>query len=211
MTEESINSNKLPWNSTTFSKKKKDCLKSKKIFVGGLVFTTTKKQLTDYFSQFGTVNDSIIIVDRDGKPRGFGFVTFQDQSSIDKVLETTSHKIADKLVECKLAFPKALLEAEEQNKKGKETKQESSEDDTHKTEEIAYNKMYEGFNCDAFSTSKTGEVQVSQIPEKAFSPNEKIEPQLRKVFVGGLPHNLELPQFQKYFAQFGTIDDIVIL
>jgi hypothetical protein len=51
--------------------------------------------------------------------------------------------------------------------------------------------MYERFNELAFQTSdKTGEVEVSYIPERAFLPNEKIDPQLRKVFVGGLPHNL---------------------
>ena len=64
----------------------------------------------------------------------------------------------------------------------------------------------------AFQTSEvTGEIEVSYIPEKAFHPNEKIDPQLRKVFVGGLPHNLELSQFKAYFIKFGTIDDIVIL
>jgi RNA-binding protein Musashi len=51
---------------------------------------------------------------------------------------------------------------------------------------------------------------VNHIPEKAFG-GEKIEIQLRKVFVGGLPHFLELEQFREYFSQFGAIDDIVIL
>ncbi len=104
-----------------------------------------------------------------------------------KVLEVVSHRINDKIVECKQAFPKALLEAEEQKKI-----EDSSEEDTHKEVDTAYAIMYEGFNKDAFSTSKSGEVQVSCIPEKAFLPNEKIDAQLRKVFVGGLPHNLEL-------------------
>lgn len=72
--------------------------------------------------------------------------------------------------------------------------------------------MYEKINEMAFQTSeKTGEVEVSCIPERAFHPNEKIDAQLRKVFVGGLPHNLELAQFRSYFSKFGTIDDIVIL
>jgi len=53
--------------------------------------------------------------------------------------------------------------------------------------------MYKGFNEIAFQASKTtGEIEVSQIPQGAFHPNEKIDAQLRKVFVGGLPHNLEL-------------------
>lgn len=54
---------------------------------------------------------------------------------------------------------------------------------------------------------------MTHIPEKILGmmQNEKIDAQLRKVFVGGLPHNLELTQFRSYFSKFGTIDDIVIL
>ena len=75
-----------------------------------------------------------------------------------------------------------------------------------------YKQMYKNFNEKAFQKSaSTGEIEVSHIPEKAFAPNEKIDAQLRKVFVGGLPHNLELSQFRAYFQRFGTIDDIVIL
>ena len=58
---------------------------------------------------------------------------------------------------------------------------------------------------------KEGEYEVRHIPEKAFDSSEKIDAQLRKVFVGGLPHNLELPTFRTYFRAFGPIDDIVIL
>ena len=46
--------------------------------------------------------------DRDHKPRGFGFVTFEDVHSIDRVLEETEHYIDGKLVECKKAVPKEI-------------------------------------------------------------------------------------------------------
>jgi len=39
-----------------------------------------------YFAEYGTIEDCIIMVDRDHKPRGFGFVTFQDLNAIDEVL-----------------------------------------------------------------------------------------------------------------------------
>ncbi len=79
---------------------------------------------------------------------------------MDRVLENTNHKIDDKVVECKQAFPKALLEAEEQQKQDKESLH-SSEDDTHHEVENSHSNMYESFHKDAFSTSKTGEVQIS--------------------------------------------------
>ena len=48
------------------------------------------------------------MTDRDHKPRGFGFVTFEDAHSIDRVLEETEHYIDGKLVECKKAVPKEI-------------------------------------------------------------------------------------------------------
>ena len=52
------------------------CLFCRKIFVGGIPATTTKSKLMHYFAEFGAIDDCIIMVDRDHKPRGFGFVTF---------------------------------------------------------------------------------------------------------------------------------------
>lgn len=38
-----------------------------------------------------------------------------------------------------------------------------------------------------------------------------IDPQYRKIFVGGLPHNLEDEEFKNFFRQFGEIEDSAIL
>ena len=78
----------------------------RKIFVGGIPATTTKSKLMLYFAEYGTIDDCIIMVDRDHKPRGFGFVTFHDIRAIDEVLAEGEHYIDGKLVECKKAVPK---------------------------------------------------------------------------------------------------------
>lgn len=39
----------------------------------------------------------------------------------------------------------------------------------------------------------------------------KIDPQMRKIFVGGLPHDVKIEVFRGYFETFGDIEDIVIL
>ena len=52
---------------------------SKKIFVGNLSFQTTENDLTETFSQHGTVEAVAIITDRDtGRSKGFGFVTMTE-------------------------------------------------------------------------------------------------------------------------------------
>lgn len=47
-----------------------------KLFVGNLAFSATADDIRDLFSQVGTVEDVLLIHDREtGRPRGFGFVT----------------------------------------------------------------------------------------------------------------------------------------
>ena len=46
------------------------------------------------------------MVDRDNKTRGFGFVTFLHENSVDRVLMLKAHIVDSKPVECKRAFPK---------------------------------------------------------------------------------------------------------
>lgn len=51
-----------------------------KIFVGGLDFKLTNQELKEHFSQFGEVNDAIILKDIfTGQSRGFGFVQFKEE------------------------------------------------------------------------------------------------------------------------------------
>ena len=72
-----------------------------KLFVGGLPHGVTEEEFKQYFSQYGFIDDSIVMHDKSsGKPRGFGFVTFKDESSIDLVLmDKSKHKLKNKWIE----------------------------------------------------------------------------------------------------------------
>ena len=56
-----------------------------RIFVGGLPLNTNADELAAFFNAFGNVTESKIILDDSGLSKGYGFVTFQEKSSVRKV------------------------------------------------------------------------------------------------------------------------------
>lgn len=59
----------------------------RKIFVGGLPHNLALHQFREYFEQFGYLEDCVILKDkRTNKPRGFGFITYNDINCVTKVM-----------------------------------------------------------------------------------------------------------------------------
>ncbi|KAL9890817.1 poly(U)-binding-splicing factor PUF60-B isoform X2 [Glossina fuscipes] len=78
-----------------------------KLFVGGLSWQTSAEKLKEYFNMFGTVTDVLIMKDPvTQRSRGFGFITFQEPCSVDKVLQVPIHTLDGKKIDPKHATPK---------------------------------------------------------------------------------------------------------
>ena len=59
-----------------------------KLYVGNLSYETNESDLRSLFEQSGTVNEVVLIKDRDtGSSKGFGFVTMNSQEEADKAIQ----------------------------------------------------------------------------------------------------------------------------
>lgn len=57
-----------------------------RIFVGGFDFKVTEAELWHIFSQYGTVKEVNIVINRSRLPKGYGFVTFENAEDAQKLL-----------------------------------------------------------------------------------------------------------------------------
>ncbi|KAK9272969.1 hypothetical protein L1049_003349 [Liquidambar formosana] len=82
--------------------------KTKKIFVGGIPAAVTDDEFKDFFSEFGEVKDHMIMRDHStSRSRGFGFITFDTEQSVDDLLARGNKiELAGSQVEIKKAEPK---------------------------------------------------------------------------------------------------------
>ncbi|KAL1688965.1 hypothetical protein GGG16DRAFT_94167 [Schizophyllum commune] len=77
-----------------------------KLFIGGLPGSVTSESMRAFFSQFGKVIDSTVMLDREtGRSKGFGFISFED-TDVQPFLGFGNLAIDGKLIDVKLAQPR---------------------------------------------------------------------------------------------------------
>ena len=79
----------------------------RKLFIGGLNYSTTDDDMRKYFEQFGQLEDCVVMKFNDsGRSRGFGFVTFSTSSQLDDCQNQRPHNLGNKTLETKRATPR---------------------------------------------------------------------------------------------------------
>jgi RNA recognition motif-containing protein len=69
---------------------------AKKLYVGGIAYTTNDSALKDAFAQAGTVVSATIIMDKmTGRSKGFGFVEMSEDADAEKAIEMWNGKELD--------------------------------------------------------------------------------------------------------------------
>jgi len=81
--------------------------RTKKIFVGGLPVTASEEDIRNAFVKYGQITEVLIMKDKNtGQPRGFGFVSFDNEDSVDRLIaDGAFHDVCGKQSEVKRAEP----------------------------------------------------------------------------------------------------------
>lgn len=71
----------------------------RKVFVGGLSWQSTERDMRSYFEKFGAVEKAILKTDSmTGESRGFGFILFEEASSVEGVMAEQTHTLSGKKI-----------------------------------------------------------------------------------------------------------------
>ncbi|MFA6044833.1 MAG: RNA-binding protein [Phycisphaerales bacterium] len=64
-----------------------------RLYVGNLPFTVTEDDLRAHYAPFGNVVHAMVSTDKEtGRPRGFGFVEFDDHDAGQRAIDATNGK-----------------------------------------------------------------------------------------------------------------------
>ncbi|GAB65741.1 rna-binding protein [Plasmodium cynomolgi strain B] len=68
---------------------------TRRLMVRNIPFSTRDEQFLKYFETFGEIEDGIIVREKEGRSKGYGFVTFKYVESVQKCLKS-SHTLDNK-------------------------------------------------------------------------------------------------------------------
>lgn len=79
----------------------------RKLFIGGLNYTTSEEDMKKYFERYGPLEDCVVMKFPDsGRSRGFGFIVFEKGEMVDNCQADRPHVLDNKTIETKRATPK---------------------------------------------------------------------------------------------------------
>ena len=211
-----------------------------KIFVGGLSWQTTEETLRYHFEQYGEVVSVEVMRDRNtGDPRGFAFVVFKDDPTVELVMQNLPHEINHKVVDVKRAQARGKLRFAFESMSvlfllpfvlflimnilmiiynyRTEIKLGMAPPSIHKDGTGGEQQSSRGGGMQHYGKKENNDNNNSMKNNNGSFNNRGATTELtpeqlqNKIFVGGLPLHLTRDGLHEFFTQFGTVVDAIIM
>jgi RNA recognition motif-containing protein len=153
-----------------------------KLFLGGVAPNTDTEAVRDHFSRYGVITDAIVMY-KDGKHRGFGFVTFESEDAMHAAL-AEEQVIDGRTIDIKQAVPGGGG-APASGKGG----------------------SYGGGGGGSYGGGGSGYAAPSKGGKGAAASSMRVD----KVFLGGLAPSTFEDAVKDYFGQYGNIIDCIVM
>ncbi|EER00884.1 pre-mRNA-splicing factor SF2, putative [Perkinsus marinus ATCC 50983] len=161
----------------------------RKLFIGGLPGACEKQHMDSYFSQFGPVEHTMVMYDRNtGRSRGFGFVVYSQLTDMETCLASGPHVLLEKTVDVKRASQDPPSHGGKGGGKGYSG---------GKGEYGGKGGYSGGKGSGDFGYSRGGPSEGSDNP--------------CKVFVGGLPNSCDQARLHDHFSRYGTVAEALVM
>jgi len=211
-----------------------------KLFLGGISPRTTEESILDHFQRYGAVLDAVAMRGNDGKPRCFGFVTFEDPRVVNTVLRDAHHLDGHK-IEVKQAVPQERAPLLPRSRPpagtrprlgdasgGSEDRVEGTQEDpvlhaetleeTDRSYEAEFGEPQRTGEWDEFVEEATDDLAEDWAEECAEEEQAEDEPVdagghklSAKVFLGGISTRTTDNSIVEYFSRYGQVVDSVAM
>ncbi|KAI1710966.1 RNA recognition motif domain-containing protein [Ditylenchus destructor] len=188
------------------------------IFVGGLLRETSKETLLNHFSQFGDIFECHIAYNEDNISREFGFVTYKSQDSVDRALNSRPHFIDNKVVDVNHTPPRRREFTLFIGNLSPKTTDESLRDHFSKYGQLRQCNVNidlktgqsRGFGHVAFASKEEFERARSAHPHTIDGVEISFHTKGQDLVIDSLAPNITKDSLQKFFSQYGQVQDCAI-
>lgn len=84
--------------SSSFAKDEKDDADARSVFVGNVDFSVSADDLSKHFEACGHIYRVTILKDRQGNPKGFGYIEFKDESAVSLAMNLTGSTLSGRQI-----------------------------------------------------------------------------------------------------------------
>jgi len=94
---------------------------NRKLFVSGIPSEATEEQFKEYFKKFGNITEAtgLIMDGITGRPKGFGFVVYETDESVEAALKEEQHLLGGKKVEVKRSVNRRRVDGPSRGRGGR--------------------------------------------------------------------------------------------